>query len=126
MTLFKYIAIAVFFLSCAVPVSRPAFLSQNINKISQGGIKEAWGLPESASVLNDGRQVWVYKVVTKGTPPSVYVPPPGVGSYGGGQAGAFPRSSQPELIPGTRGSCRQYALIFDSSGILREFSETDC
>ena len=126
MRLFKCIIIAVFLSSCAVPLSRPVFLSENINKISQGGIKEAWGLPESASVLNDGSQVWVYKVVTRGTPPRVYLPPPSVGSYGGSQAGAFPRSSPPELIPGTPGSCRQYTLIFDSSEILREFSETDC
>jgi len=75
MRLFKCIIIALFFSSCAVPLSRPAFLSENISKISQGGIKEAWGLPESASMLNDGRQVWVYKVVTRGTPPRVYLPP---------------------------------------------------
>ncbi|MBI2210169.1 MAG: hypothetical protein HYU47_06160 [Deltaproteobacteria bacterium] len=84
------------------------------------------GLPTSASVLDDGRHLWVYKVVMKGAPPRVNLPPPPVSSYGGGQPAAFPRSSQPELIPGTPGGCRQYTLTFDSSGVLREFSEADC
>lgn len=126
MRLLSFIIAAIFFSSCAPQVTRSAFLSENLHKISQEGIKEAMGLPTSASVLDDARHVWVYKVVTEGAPPRVYLPPPAIGSYGGGQAGAFPRSGQPELIPGSPRVCRQYTLIFDRSGVLREFSEADC
>ncbi len=126
MRLLGSILAALFFSSCAPQITRSAFLSENVHKISQEGIREAMGLPTSASVRDDGRHVWVYKVVTKGAPPRVNLPPPPVSSYGGGQPGAFPRSSQPELIPGTPSVCRQYTLIFDGSGVLREFSEADC
>ena len=126
MRLFGYIIAVILFSSCAPQVTRSAFLSENVHKISQEGIKEAMGLPTSASVLDDGRHLWVYKVVMKGAPPMVSLPPPPVSTYGGGQPGAFPRSGQPELIPGTPGGCRQYTLTFDSSGVLREFSEADC
>ena len=126
MRLLGSILAALFFSSCAPQVTRSAFLSENVHKISQEGIKEAMGPPASASVLDDGRHLWVYKVVMKGAPPRVSLPPPPVGSYGGGQPGVFPRSSQPELIPGTPGGCRQYTLTFDRSGVLQEFSESDC
>ena len=124
--LFGYIIAVILLSSCAPQVTRSAFLSENVHKISQEGIKEAMGLPTSASVLDDGRHLWVYRVVMKGAPPRVSLPPPPVSTYGGGQPGAFPRSNQPELIPGTPGGCRQYTLTFDSSGVLQEFSEADC
>jgi hypothetical protein len=123
--LFACLIVVLFLSSCAPQVTRSDFLSANVGKIRLEEIKEAMGLPDSATVLDDGRHVWLYKIVTKGTPPRVYLPPPAVGSYGGGQA-AFPRSAQPELIPGSPGGCRQYRLIFDRSGILQESSESDC
>lgn len=112
--------------SCSTQSTPGVFLAENVNKTNQDGILEAWGPPQSKEALSDGRAAWVYKHARKGTPPSVHIPPPGIGSQGGGFTGVFPRSSQPELVRGTPDTCRQYTLIFDNSGTLREYKEGDC
>ena len=118
--------IAIFLASCSAQVSRTMFLAENVNKITQDEIIKGWGLPQSTSPSGDDAMVFIYKYVVKGTPPSVYIPPPSYGSDGGGFPGGVARRSQPELVRGSPDTCRQYRLTFDRAGVLREYQESDC
>ncbi|HBA38903.1 MAG TPA: hypothetical protein DCZ05_03935 [Deltaproteobacteria bacterium] len=118
--------IAIFLASCSAQVSRTMFLAENVNKITQDEIIKGWGLPQSTSTSGDGATVLIYKYVVKGTPPSVYIPPPSYGSDVGGLPGGAAMRSQPELVRGRPDTCRQYRLTFDRAGVLREYQESDC
>ena len=113
-------------ISCSPPASRSAFLAESANKITQDEILNAWGSPESRKPLGDGSSLWVYKHVTEGRTPNVYIPPPTIAPQGGGLGGLFPGGSRPELVPGAPATCRQYTLTFDPSGILRDHTESNC
>src|SRR3989338_11259992 len=99
--------IAIFLASCSAQGSRTMFLAENVNKITQDEIIKAWGLPQSTSTSDDGAIVLIYKYVVKGTPPSVYIPPPSYGSDVGGLPGSVAMRSQPELVRGSPDSCRR-------------------
>jgi len=118
--------IAIFLASCSAQGGRTMFLAENVNKITQDEIIKDWGFPQSTSTSGDDAMVLIYKYVAKGTPPSVYIPPPSYGSDGGGFPGGVARRSQPELVRGSPDTCRQYRLTFDRAGVLREYKESDC
>ena len=118
--------IAIFLASCSAQGGRTMFLAENVNKITQDEIIKDWGFPQSTSTSGDDAMVLIYKYVSKGTPPSVYIPPPSYGSDGGGFPGGVARRSQPELVRRSPDICRQYRLTFDRAGVLREHKESDC
>lgn len=120
------LSLVILLTSCSTQASRAMFLAENVDKITQEEITIAWGPPESAKASSDGSTVLLYKYAKKGTPPSVYIPPPSVSPYGGGVTGGLAGRSQPELVRGTPDTCQQYTLTFDRTGVLREYSETDC
>lgn len=113
-------------ISCSPPASRSTFLAESANKITQDEILKVWGSPESRKPLGDGGSLWVYKHVTEGRAPSVYLPPPSIAPQRGGLGAPFPGGSQPELVPGAPATCRQYTLRFDPSGVLRDHTESNC
>ena len=118
--------IAIFLASCSAQGGRVTFLAENVNKITRDEIIKGWGLPQSTLTSDDGAMVLIYKYVVKGTPPSVYIPPPSYGSDAGGLPGSVAMRSQPELVRGSPDICRQYRLTFDRAGVLREYKESDC
>ena len=122
---------ALLITSCAVQSTRSTFLQENVNKITQDGITEAWGPPQSIKKLSDGSPVWIYRIVQSGRQ-GTYIPPrpsgsvvPGGGTFVGAGQG-IERGITLDAAIGTPDLCEQYVLTFDSSGKLQEWSRVAC
>ncbi len=122
---------ALLLTSCAAQSTRSTFLQENVNKITQDGITEAWGPPQSIKKLSDGSPVWIYRIVQSGRQ-GTYIPPrpsgsvvPGGGTFVGAGQG-IERGITLDAAIGTPDLCAQYVLTFDSSGKLQEWSRVSC